>query len=155
MGAGQESQRPAVGCQLVEVGGEFDAANSDSVVVVPISFVEVQDSVGALGYGGAAEQLFGGVDEPGVVADQRGADRCEPGRHGQVVAADAIDDPLVEGRVVSVVKGAVHLSFQGGGMFSESAAQQKEAEGLKVVHLGGVEHFGFLQDGRVTGPRGG
>src|SRR5579884_2886658 len=59
MGAGQESQRPPVGCQLVEVGGELDAANSDSVVVVPIRFVEVQDSFGALGQGGGAEELFG------------------------------------------------------------------------------------------------
>jgi len=56
------------------------------------------------------------------------------------VAGDAVDDTLCISRSVSVTDGGINLGLQHPGVRSEKAAEHYEAEGAKMVDLGGTEH---------------
>jgi len=73
------------------------------------------------------------VMDPRVIADQRCADRDQPGRHRQVVAADPVDDALIAGGGVGVADRGVDLGAQRVSTVGEIAAQYGKTEGAEVI----------------------
>ena len=137
VGAGNQAKRTRAGRAWLEVRPEGHPAHIGPLAGVPGRIAGEARGDPGRGHGGAAQQFGRGLERPGVIGDERQAERGTVHRQRQVVAADAAQVVRLGGNLAEGTgQRAGHLLAQRGRLGrAEQAGQRHVPERAEMQDL--------------------